>query len=113
MKITWTKYVGAPVIVQCTRVISDAMLCFCSDDSLPLGAVTVYAGIAISSTGNVKQIRAPRRAGEDADGPQYPSAHLQVWFGYSTFQLPDFPPCFSITRMSYITMPRSMALHMS
>ncbi len=28
--------------------------------------------------------------------------------GYSTFQLPDFPPCFSITRMSYITMPRSL-----
>ena len=32
---------------------------------------------------------------------------------YSTFQLPDLPPCFSITLMSDITMPRSMALHMS
>ena len=32
---------------------------------------------------------------------------------YSTFQCPDLPPSFSITLTSLITMPRSMALHMS
>ncbi len=32
---------------------------------------------------------------------------------YSTFQQPDFPPCFSITLMSDITIVLSTALHLS
>lgn len=31
----------------------------------------------------------------------------------SVFQCPDLPPSFSITRTSLITMPRSIALHIS
>ncbi|PFH09011.1 hypothetical protein BCF11_1398 [Collimonas sp. PA-H2] len=35
------------------------------------------------------------------------------WAYDSAIQSPDLPPCFSITRTSVITIPRSTALHMS